>query len=71
MPDWTTKLADRSEFRFRESYSVKNLARGAAATELRVTRGNKLELQRDPAAKPAGDPDSARTLDGITNIRTS
>jgi YD repeat-containing protein len=44
---WTTKLADGSEIRFPESYNAKNLAQGAA-TEMIDTKGNHLELRRDP-----------------------
>jgi YD repeat-containing protein len=44
---WTTKLADGSEIRFPESYNAKNLAQGAPL-EMRDTKGNRLELRRDP-----------------------
>ena len=44
---WTTRFADGSEIRFPESYNAKNSAQGAP-TEMRDTKGNRLELSRDP-----------------------
>lgn len=44
---WTTRLADGSEIHFPESYNAKNMAQGAA-TEIVDSKGNRLELRRDP-----------------------
>jgi YD repeat-containing protein len=43
---WRTKLADGSEIIFPDSYSATNMAQGAP-TEMRNSRGEKLELMRD------------------------
>lgn len=44
---WETKLQDGSTIHFPESYNARNMAQGAP-TEMTDTKGNKIQLMRDP-----------------------